>query len=265
MPPPLASVGPGDTPPNDREAWNAIIQSGRNALVPLQGADAPISPATTFAPQVTVFVVNATAAALPAFSVVGISTAQIDPAAAPHDARQTPVFLGVTPSSGAPFGILIEPAAVGAIARCAILGVVPVPIRINADTDTFAGPSGGSTGELLSAETGPAAILSPTAGGAAPGSVVSGLVLLQWYSGVSAPEVMGSGSGDTVPPPDDDGYPNQNAPPPEEPYSEADVKAVRDTRCVEGTLYVTRGRLQIVSSGGTLKLDWYDLVATAEG
>ena len=79
-----------------------------------------------------------------------------------------------------------------------------------------------------------------------------------------APECLGSGSGSgsgncTF---SDDGWDDTCFP---DAQDGQDPVVERDTLCIRGRLYVTRGRLQIVFCGGRLRNDWYQLATTREG
>jgi hypothetical protein len=161
---PLSVPGRGDPPPLDRASWESLVRAARAWQRDRGAADAPDYTRQTSVPQTLVQVRNDTGAALAAFSVLKLGPPLISASNAPHELRLTPVFQGAAPDNYADgFCVLIEPAPDGAVARAAVLGVVPCDVLINNVGDGWAAPenSGIVTG------TGTAALSSRPDGGPA--------------------------------------------------------------------------------------------------
>ena len=185
---PLSIPGAGDMPPLDRASWEALVRAARHWQRSQGAASAPEYTAQTSIPQTLVQVRNDTAADLDAFSVLKLGEPLVSAADDPHQVRVTPTFPGTVPTDYTdPFAVLIEPAAVGGIARAAILGVVPVDVLVNDATDKWAKPgaAGGAAKLESDPDGGPAKIIWK---GTAAGSPLTAraLVLLQGDMGTTA-------------------------------------------------------------------------------
>ena len=165
MPPPLSTVGIGDTIPTDRTTWNAILGAARSYLRSRPGASARGLGSPAGDPQVVIRLRNDTGDSLTKFAVLTLGDPLQDVTHESEQVCEAPVLSGSAPITFTDvIGITLEPALPGAMARTCVLGVVPVKINVSDATHTKAMPSPGITLNLISSVAGPAHILWKEAG-----------------------------------------------------------------------------------------------------
>lgn len=138
--------------------WNAVAEA-TNAYHSRQRGKG----AREALPPGVVLVRNDSGQHLKRFAVAGISDALVQPHHAFEQFTERSAFKVVTPASehvGGRFVVLAEPLAPDAVGRAVLHGETPVLVRMVDEEHIFADVEAGTTDQLVSAETGPALLLS---------------------------------------------------------------------------------------------------------
>ncbi len=100
---------------------------------------------------------------LPRYGILGIGEPLVQPHHAFEQFTARVAFKGVVPAEehvGGRFVILAEPLAPGAVGRAVLSGQTPVLVQMVDEADTFAGAEVGTTGNLVSAQSGSVTLLT---------------------------------------------------------------------------------------------------------
>jgi hypothetical protein len=263
---PLKKVLPGQPMRLPAAAWNAFIDATR--WVRERANSTGGIPGESTRSTDIVKVRNISGADVERWGILAISRPIIDPTENEEEFESRVMFDGENPGYGAAAGcfvILLDPILDGEIGRAIVSGVTCCRIT---GSGSFAEAEAANTTALLAGTSGSARILWAEDGAEERWAVVRlgdpGSPSVASVGGSTGSSGIGSsgGSGSSLScAPDDDGYPDNCV---TGGSTGDDVKAVRDSYCIGGLLYVTRGRLQVLLTD-RLVLDWYDLETVVEG
>lgn len=161
----LKKVRPGQPMDIPAAGYNAFVDAARAHKA---GKHALVEPRQSPAHAATILLVkNSSGSDRDRFDVLGIDDVVYDPTENLAEFKNNPAIDGVTPAAAdhtGRFVILLEPVPDGRIGRGLLMGVCPVKIDVQAETNLYADVDDGQTGRLKSGSLGAAAILWKEAG-----------------------------------------------------------------------------------------------------
>ncbi len=138
--------------------WNAIAEATNAFHTRRRGEGSQEA-----LPSGVVLVRNDTVKHLPRYAVAGIEDALVQPHHSFEQFTERVAFKVIVPTEehvGGRFVILAEPLAPNAVGRAVLNGQTPVLVQMIDETHTFAEVEAGTTGNLVSAKSGPAMLLT---------------------------------------------------------------------------------------------------------